>query len=98
LFSSLDSFSLFFSFFLFFFYTKNKTDYHGGKLRRSSLPEHSSLDGKKRLPGQKSVALSEYIGMRALKTEFMQYIVTTRSGSMLERYFERRAGGDDGGS
>ena len=91
----MDSLSLFFFCWL---HKPNNTDYHGGKLRRSSLPEHSSLDGRKRPPGQKSVALSEYTGMRALKTEFMQYIVTTRSGSMLERYFERRAGGDGGGS
>ena len=67
------------------------TDHYGGKLRRSSLPEHSSLGASALSKNKKSVALSEYVGMRPLKTEFMQYIVTTRSGSMLERFFERRA-------
>ena len=68
------------------------TDEYDGKLRRSSLPEHSSLDARRiKKKNEKSVALSEYTGMRALKTEFMQYIVTNREGSMLEKYFERRA-------
>ena len=66
------------------------TDKYNGKLRKSSLPEHSSL-GTRTKPGKKSVALSEYSGMRQLKTEFLQYIVTTRANSMLEKYFERRA-------
>jgi hypothetical protein len=68
------------------------TDEYDGKLRRSSLPEHSSLDARRiKKKNEKSVALSEYTGMRALKTEFMQYIVTNKEGSMLEKYFERRA-------
>jgi hypothetical protein len=66
------------------------TDVHGGKLRSSGLPEHASLDRGRKKKGQKSVALSEVSGMRALKTEFMQYIVTQRSGSSLQRFFERR--------
>ena len=62
------------------------TDHHGGKLRRSALPEHSSLDAG--VAKHKNVAFSTVDGMRALKTEFMQYIVTNKPGSGLETYFE----------
>ena len=63
-------------------------DVHGGQLRRSGLPEHASLDLRGREDKRKSVALSEYAGMRALKTEFMQYIASTSDGGMLQRYFQ----------
>lgn len=62
------------------------TDHYGGKLRRSGLPEHASLDAG--VSKDKSVALSTVKGMRALKSEFMQYIVKNRPGSRLEHYFE----------
>lgn len=55
-------------------------------MRRSALPEHSSLDAG--VAKHKNVAFSTVDGMRALKTEFMQYIVTNKPGSGLETYFE----------
>ena len=63
------------------------TDHFGGKLRRSALPEHSSLDAG--ISKDKNVAFSTVTGMRALKTEFMQYIVKNKPGSNLEAYFEK---------
>lgn len=67
------------------------TDYHGGQLRRSAAPEHASLDARsKRRGARKSVALSEYTGMRALKTEFLQYIARNQNRGMIQEYFQRR--------
>ena len=59
------------------------TDFLGSKLRRSSLPEHSSLDIVNR-----KVALSTKEGMRDLKTEFLQFITTQSDNSTLQRYFQ----------
>lgn len=66
------------------------TDAHGGQLRRSSAPEHASLDMRSRRGKRKSVALSEYSGMRALKTEFLKYIATHNDRGMVQEYFQRR--------
>ena len=67
------------------------TDRHGGSLRSSGLPEHSSLD---RGTTKKSMsrAFSTAAGMRALKTEFLQYIVTHphHKNAYLLDFFEQR--------
>ena len=62
------------------------TDVFGGKLRRASLEEHSSLD----VNANKDVALSTRPGMRPLKTEFLQFIATQSDGGALQKYFQSK--------
>lgn len=62
------------------------TDIYGGKLRRASLEEHSSLDSL----AKKDVALSTRPGMRPLKTEFLQFIATRSIDSALQTYFQSK--------
>ena len=63
------------------------TDSLKGKLRRSALPEHSSLDlGDPN--GESNLALSSRQGMRRLKTEFLQFIATQSDSSALQQYFQ----------
>ena len=61
------------------------TDYVGAKLRRSLLPEHSSLD----IANSANIALSTKKGMRQLKTEFLRFIATQSDNSTLQRHFQR---------
>ena len=63
------------------------TDIFGGKLRRASLEEHSSLDPNS---NKVVVALSFRPGMRSLKTEFLQFIATQSIGGALQEYFQSK--------
>jgi hypothetical protein len=63
------------------------TDIFGGKLRRASLEEHSSLDPNS---NKVVVALSIRPGMRSLKTEFLQFIATQSIGGALQEYFQSK--------
>ena len=60
------------------------TDFVGGRLRRSSLPEHSSLD----VVNSTNVSMSTKEGMKDLKTEFLQFIATQSDNSTLQRHFQ----------